>query len=253
MKKNTGNKIGLGIFVSAALALFIIGIYCIGSRQQLFGDTFVIRAVFKDIDGLQIGNNVRFVGITIGTVDNIEIISDSTVRVDMVIESKTQKFIKKNAKATIGTDGLMGNKVITITAGTMDRNMVEKYDYILTTVPIGIDDILKELNATTSNATQITNDLAVIINNIRSGKGTVGKLFMDNNFANNVNQTLVNMKQGTDGFKENMEAAKDNIFLRGFFKKKKREKEKNEKEEKEKEEQEKKNGKKVQEEEKKKE
>lgn len=225
MKKNTGSKIGLGIFVSVAIALFIVGIYFIGEKQQMFVKTFTIKAVFKDVSGLQIGNNVRFSGIVVGTVDNIQIISDSSVRVDIVIDETVRKFIKKDAKAVIGTDGLMGNKILTITAGTKDEKQIEDYDYILTSAPISMDDILKQLKITSENASQITGDMAIIMSTIRSGKGTVGKLFMDTAFADNVDQTIVNLKQGTGGFKQNMDAAKENIFFRGFFKKKKKKEE----------------------------
>src|SRR5688572_17323153 len=112
MKKTTGNKLRLGIFVSASLILFILAIYYVGERQQLFSGTFHISGVFKDISGLQVGNNVRFSGINVGIVKEIEQITDSTVRVDMQIENGTQKFIKTNAKAIIGSDGLMGSKLI---------------------------------------------------------------------------------------------------------------------------------------------
>ena len=114
MEKKTGHKIKLGIFVSISIALFISGIYFIGQRQQLFGSTFRISGIFKDISGLQIGNNVRFSGINVGIIENIQQITDSTVRVDMMIEEHSRKFIKKNAKAIIGSDGLMGNKILII-------------------------------------------------------------------------------------------------------------------------------------------
>ena len=239
MKKKTSNKIGLGIFVSAAIALFTIGIYFIGEKQQLFGKTFTVKAIFKDVNGLQVGNNVRFSGIVVGTVDNIQIISDTTVRVDMVVDEKVRKFIKKDSKAVIGTDGLMGNKILTISAGTKDKEQIQSHDYILTTAPISVDDILKQLKTTSENASQITGDMAIIMGTIRSGKGTVGKLFMDTAFADNVDQTLVNIKQGTGGFKQNMDAAKENIFFRGFFKKKKKEEQKEKEEQEKKEEKEK--------------
>ncbi len=59
MKKDTGNRIKLGIFISLGLVAFILGIYFIGKRQQLFRSTFHISGVFQDVGGLQEGNNVR--------------------------------------------------------------------------------------------------------------------------------------------------------------------------------------------------
>lgn len=226
MKKNNGNKIRLGIFVSIGIALFIIGVYFIGDKQQLFNETFRVSGIFKDVSGLQVGNNVRFSGITIGVVENIEIVSDSSVKVDFNIDNNTRKFIKKDAKITIGSDGLMGNKVAIIIPGTQSNKQVENNDFLITSIPVSIDEIMVNLKVTTGNAATITEDLSVLMASLSSGKGTIGKLFMDTVFAKNIDQTLVNIKQGTGGFKQNMDAASNNVLLRGFFKKKKKEKEK---------------------------
>ena len=83
----------------------------------MFSSTFQVSGIFKDISGLQVGNNVRYSGINVGIVEDIQQVSDSTVKVDMQIEEKTRKFMKKNAKAIIGSDGLMGNKIMIIIPG----------------------------------------------------------------------------------------------------------------------------------------
>ncbi len=220
MQKQSINKIKLGIFVAIGVALFLAGIYYIGETKKLFSTTFRISAMFKDVNGLQVGNNVRFAGINVGTIEAIEIITDSTVKVDMILDVTTQKFIKKDAKAIIGSDGLMGNKIMNVSPGTTAFTMVENNDMIGTTIPISLDDMLLKLKNTTDNAALITDDLAAIMGNIRSGKGTIGKLFMDTVFAENLDKTIVNVKQGTKGFKQNMDAAKSSFLLRGFFKKK---------------------------------
>jgi phospholipid/cholesterol/gamma-HCH transport system substrate-binding protein len=221
MKKDSGKKAGVGIFVSLGLVLLIAGIYFIGKKQQLFNHTFRISGIFKDISGLQVGNNVRFSGINVGVIENIQIIADTAVRVDFIIDEKARKFIKKDAKAIIGSDGLMGNKIMIIMPGTNGKKEIEGNDFIATAVPISMDDILLKLKITSDNAASITQDLSVIMGNIRSGKGTIGKLFMDTVFAQNLDQTVVNIKQGAGGFKQNMDAAGHNFLLRGFFKKKK--------------------------------
>jgi phospholipid/cholesterol/gamma-HCH transport system substrate-binding protein len=220
MQKQSINKIKLGIFVAIGIALFLAGIYYIGETKKLFSTTFRISAMFKDVNGLQVGNNVRFAGINVGTIEAIEIITDSNVKVDMILDVTTQKFIKKDAKAIIGSDGLMGNKIMNVSPGTTAFAMVENNDMIGTTIPISLDDMLLKLKNTTDNAALITDDLAAIMGNIRSGKGTIGKLFMDTVFAENLDKTIVNVKQGTKGFKQNMDAAKSSFLLRGFFKKK---------------------------------
>ena len=219
MKKESVNKIKLGIFISIGLALLVTGIYFIGETKKMFSSTFRVSAMFKDINGLQVGNNVRFAGINVGTVDGIEIISDTVVKVDMIVDVKTQQFIKKDAKANIGSDGLMGNKIMIIFPGTNGKPAIENNDMIGTTIPISMDDMLLKLKSTVDNAALVTGDLASIMGNIRSGRGTIGKLFMDTIFADNLDRTIVNVKQGTKGFKQNMDAAKNSFLLRGLFKK----------------------------------
>lgn len=219
IKKNTGNNVRLGAFVTISLVLFVIGIYYIGQRQHMFSSTFKISAVFKDISGLQAGNNVRFSGINVGVVDNIEQVSDSTVKVDMLIEEDTRKFIKKDAQARIGSDGLMGNKIITISPGTGGAKIIEENDFVKTVIPVGIDDILVELKSTSENSSKITSDLAEITGTIRSGEGTIGMLFMDTTFAQTLQDAMENIKYGAGGFKRNMDAASKSVFLRGKIKK----------------------------------
>ena len=222
MKKTTGERTRLGIFVIVSLTLFVACIYFIGQKRQLFSTTFRISGIFKDIGGLQVGNSIRFSGINVGIVSDIEQITDSTVNVSMSINDHTRKYIKRNAQAVIGTDGLMGNKLVLIVPGTPQERAIQNNDTIATTRPVSMDDIMIKVKETSDNAAYITGDLAVVMHNIRMGKGTIGKLFIDSTFANTLDATLTNIKQGAGGFKQNMDAASHNIFLRGFLKKKKK-------------------------------
>jgi phospholipid/cholesterol/gamma-HCH transport system substrate-binding protein len=224
MKKSNSNKIRLGVFVTIGLALFIVGIYFIGEKQQLFSHTFQISGIFKDISGLQIGNNVRFSGINVGVVDDIQIVADTSVKVDLIIDEDARKFIKKDARAVISSDGLMGNKIMVIIPGTIGEKEIQNNDVIATAVPVSLDEIMLKLKITSANAASITDDLSAIMANIRAGKGTMGKFLMDSTFADNIEQTLINLKQGTGGFKQNMDAAGHSFLLRGFLKKKEKDK-----------------------------
>lgn len=226
MEKKTGNKIKLGVFVSVTMVLFIVGIYFIGQRQKLFSSTFHVSGIFTDISGLQVGNNVRFSGINVGIIEDIEQITDSTVRVDMQIVEHTRKFIKKNAIAIIGSDGLMGSKIIVIVPGTVGQQQLADDDVISTARQVNMDEIMHKLKVTSDNAALITGDLAVVMNNVREGKGTIGMLLMDSIFADNLDAAIVNVRQGAGGFKQNMDAASHNFLLRGFLKRKARNKEK---------------------------
>jgi len=229
MENKVSNNIKLGLFVAVSLFFIITVIYFIGKKQQLFSTTFQVSGVFSDINGLQVGNNVRFSGIVVGMVQSIVQISDTTVRVDLMINEDSRKFIKKNAVAIIGTDGLMGNKIVSITPGTPGEKPIQDFNYLETAQPISMDEILGNVKLASENAAYITDDLAAIMDNIRNGRGTIGKLFMDSVFATNLDKSIINIKEGAGGFKNNMDAASKNVLLRGFFKRKKKVREENSK------------------------
>ena len=215
MKKDITNKIKLGIFISLGIAVFIVAIYFIGEGQQLFRSTFRISGVFRDVAGLQAGNNVRLSGINVGTVENIVLVSDTSVRVDILIDEITRKFIKKDAVASIGSEGLIGNKVLIINPGTGKKMIIENNDIIKTVQPINMDDIFISLKTTIDNSSNITGDLSRITSSIESGKGTIGKLLMDQSLAQEFDSSIVNLKQGSEGLKNLIDDAKSG-FARNF-------------------------------------
>jgi phospholipid/cholesterol/gamma-HCH transport system substrate-binding protein len=217
--KEYGYSVKLGAFILVGLAILFAAIFFVGQARQLFSKTFSISAVFKDVNGLQAGNNVRFGGMHIGAISSIEMLTDTSILVSMDIESSSQQFISKDAKATIGSDGLMGNKLLIISPGKGAQGPIADKDQIASVQAISMDDIMEKLYVTTENANLITTDLATISGSIRSGNGTIGKLFMDKDFAENLDKTLINVKKGSKGFSENMEAAKKSFFLKGAFKK----------------------------------
>jgi phospholipid/cholesterol/gamma-HCH transport system substrate-binding protein len=226
MENKTANKIKLGVFVSLTLALFIVGIYLIGQRQNLFIQTFRVSAIFTDISGLQVGNNVRFSGINVGIVESIQQETDSTVRVEMQVAENSRKFIKKDAVAIVGSDGLMGSKTIVIVAGKGDELALGDDDVLLTVRQVSMDEIMVNLKITSDNASRITSSLAIVMDQVAAGKGTIGMLLMDSIFADNVRLAMFNIKQGAGGFKQNMDAAGHNFLLRGYIKKQEKGKDK---------------------------
>jgi len=189
-----------------------------------------VSSLFSSVSGLKVGSNVRMGGIDIGTVDGIALVTDTSVEVQMVIQRRAQKFIKKDAKAAISSEGLMGDKVITITAGTSGQQPIVDGDSLSSIKPIETDQIIASLKTSADNAAVITRNLADISSRINNGKGALGKLLKDTGLSTNNSAMVKNLRQGAEGLKENMEAAKHNFLLRGFFKKKEREKKKQEEE-----------------------
>jgi len=114
MKATASQKIKIGIFTFLGLVVLILGIFFIGNQKNLFSSTFGVYGTFKNVSGLQVGNNVRFAGINVGVVEDISIVNDSTVRVDLTLNDYLKKFIKTDSKLSIGSDGLMGDKLVVI-------------------------------------------------------------------------------------------------------------------------------------------
>lgn len=194
MEKTASQKIRLGLFVIIGLTLFVLTIYFIGSKQQMFGKTETLTAVFNNVAGLQLGNNVRYSGINVGTVRGIEIVNDTTINVEMQIDQTILRHIKKNAVATIGSDGLVGSVIINIIPGQGDALPVQPGDFIKSNNRVRTDDMLSTLNVTNENAAQLTADLLKITNDINIGKGTIGVLLRDSAMANDLKATIHNLK-----------------------------------------------------------
>lgn len=213
-------KIRLGLFIAGGLALFVLAIFIIGKQKNLFNPVFKLTTTFYNVSGLQVGNNIRFSGVNVGTVDKISIINDSAVKVVMLIRKEVHQFIKKDSEVAIGSEGLIGDKLLIITQGSVLAPIAKDDQQLNSKEPIETDAIMSSLQITVENAAIISEQLAEIMTNVNSGNGTLGRLIKDTSIAENINQTIVNLKKSSKGLDENMEAAKHNFFLRGYFNKK---------------------------------
>ncbi len=194
MAKNTKRNVLLGIFVITGMIIFVLGVYFIGERQNLFGNTTRIHSVFKNVSGLQLGNNVRYAGVNVGTVKGITILNDTSIAVDMVIDDKTIALIKKNSQATIGSDGLVGSMIINIIPGNSGSTQyVKAGDTIPSISKIATADMLTTLNITNENAALLTADLLKITTAINKGEGVLGALIKDDSMSIDFKQSITNL------------------------------------------------------------
>lgn len=231
MPKEKNYKWKLGAFSVVALVIAVAAIYYIGQQKNKFGSVLHVYALFNSVSGLKNGSNVRLGGIDVGTVDAISLVTDTTVQVDMIIQKKVQRFIRRDARASIGSEGLMGDKVVTITAGTPGQPPVGNGDSLGSSRPIETDAIMASLKTSADNAAIITGNLADISSRITHGQGALGKLLHDTTLSSNISSTVKHLNTSTQKLDQNMEAAQHNFLLRGFFKKKEKEKKKREEEE----------------------
>lgn len=199
MSKSTSQTIKLGIFVVTGTLLLVVGLYFIGQKKFIFSKNIELFAVFENANGLKVGNNVRYSGVNIGTVDKIEMIEIGKIYVQMSLEKKTAAFIKKDAIASIGSDGLVGSMVLNILPGEkLNEKAVVNGDTILSQKKVGTDEMLATLNKTNENAALLSADLLKITKEILEGKGTIGTLINDTILSNNVRQTVIGLRKTSE-------------------------------------------------------
>ena len=322
------DNVKVGIFVAVSLVLLIFALYKVSKSSGFFTKNFTLKAQFKNVSGLMVGNNIRYAGIQVGTIEKINLINDSLVEVSMLINENMGSFIHKQDFVSIGTDGLVGNKLLNIGVGTDRVNLAVNNDILPAKEGLDTDAMMLVLNKTNLNVATISEELKNtvqrlnnstalwtilnektipdnliasmdnvrkatlktdemmaemqgIVKNVKNGKGSLGMLLNDTAIAMNLNQavdklkmvgdnattlsqdvanivqnvktdlteskgaynailkdttlslkinnSLINIEAGTQGFNQNMEALKHNFLLRGYFRKQERKKLKNQK------------------------
>ena len=197
MKVTPSQKIGIGIFTIVGILILVVGIFFIGKNKNMFGNTFTIYGTFNTVGGLQAGNKIRFAGIDVGTVENISIVSDTMVRVDMLLQSKVKPFLKATSMASIGSDGLMGDKLIMITAGGPDVTLLKDGEKIRTTNPLDFDKTIARMTKVAENAEVLSRSLAGITVQLSEGKGSLGRLLYKDDLAVSMEGAVNNVKNMT--------------------------------------------------------
>ncbi|MGB7149811.1 MAG: MlaD family protein, partial [Terriglobales bacterium] len=224
----------LGFFIIATLAILVVGIFIIGSKQYLFSSTYELKAQFDNVVGLDAGADVRVGGVHSGTVSSIVLPHKPGEKVTVVMNlaKSTHEIIKQDSVATIETEGLLGNQYLAISFGSAGKANVRDGDTIASEPPLEMSELLQKTSGildssqqAIQNATRATANLDSISAKINAGQGTVGALVNDKQLYNNLQQTTATMNNtmlqaqaGVTDFQENMEALKHNFFLRGYFK-----------------------------------
>jgi phospholipid/cholesterol/gamma-HCH transport system substrate-binding protein len=225
----------LGAFIIATLAILAAGIFIIGSKQYLFTPTYRLKAQFATVVGLDEGAEVRVGGVHSGSVRGIELptVPSGKITVLMDLQRSTHDIIKQDSVAAIETEGLLGNEYVSISFGSARSPNVKDDDMIASQPPLVIADLMKKADGildtsqqALNNVTAATVNLSSISGKINQGQGTIGALINDKKIYTQMDQTTVGLRDtvnhaeaGVAAFQENMEAMKQNVLLRGYFKK----------------------------------
>ena len=183
-KNLAGAKLGLFIFLGSALLVLLI--FLLGNKDQLFTSTFTVKTYFQNTGGLRNGASVRFGGIDVGAVKEVRIVNDGSGRIEvsMRIKDEIKPFLKKDSRASIETEGLVGNKVVVITMGSDAAEGITDGGTILSTEPLSFADIIEETQGIMAYTKEMTKDLAEIVRKVNNGEGTIGKILNDDQLYN---------------------------------------------------------------------
>lgn len=196
MAKQITNLVKLGVFVVSGILILIIALFLIGKNQHLIGSHFPLKTHFSNVGGLRTGNNVRYAGIEVGTVKSIEIMNDTTIEVTIMIGRELKNVIRKNAQASLGADGLMGNKVVNIMPGTGPSDLVGEGDLLPSQPSIEFDDILRTMAGTVDNINFVSGNLRETVSKINNSKG-LWKLLGDTSLATHLSRASHNLEKAT--------------------------------------------------------
>lgn len=195
MKMNNNKRmVTVGVFVLIGIIIFVAAVLTLGGQKKTFEAKSSLRAIFKDVNGLQVGNNVWFSGVKVGTVKKISFTPNSMVEVIMNIQTTDMPYIKKDAKAKISSEGFIGNKIIVIFDGTAQSASVAENDLLTTDSGTGTDEMLATLQQNNKNLLDITGNIKSITERLMNGQGSVGKILSDDKLANDLQAAISGLR-----------------------------------------------------------
>lgn len=188
------------------IVLALGSLFYIGKEGNLFNKTFTVSAAFKNVEGLTEGDNVWLSGVKIGTVKSVQLTAEGKVIVNLTLKDKQNEFIKKNATAFIGSDGLVGNKIVVIRPGDADQ-IIQNNDTLNALSPTDTQELFNLAKDVGQSIRSITGDLKVISERLNSGKGVFGELLSGGPISNDLRETIVTLRStGENTNKLTMEA-----------------------------------------------
>ncbi|MFD2870992.1 MlaD family protein [Mucilaginibacter ximonensis] len=193
-KAENKRAITVGLFLGLGLLVFLLGVFTLGSQSKSFSKSIHISAVFDDVAGLKTGNSVWFSGVKVGSITKIKFIGPGQVNVVMAVDEASQQYVHRNAGVHIGSDGLIGNKIIVIDGGSPQAPIVEDGDVLQAEKMTSTDDMLKVLQQNNQNLLSITSDFKMLSRKILQGKGTVGTLMADSVVGNQFKTAMNNFE-----------------------------------------------------------
>ncbi len=189
-------RLRVGIFVLGLLGLFIVFVLTIGSQSRIFERRYSLHAFFGTIEGLNVGAPVRLAGTSIGSVNDITFSKDlasKKIRVTMSIDARLQDRIREDSIASIGTIGLVGDKVLELTVGSLDKPVLPPGAMIASIDPPDYAKLLQKGDQIVGNVVKISDALSQLVG---GGAGAGARQDLTESIAS-FNRIMGEIEQGT--------------------------------------------------------
>jgi phospholipid/cholesterol/gamma-HCH transport system substrate-binding protein len=190
----------VGIFVVASMAALLFMILIVAQQEGLFYEYVTYRSIFKNVSGLKTGSEVHLAGVTVGNVLNTAINPEGNIVVTFQVQKKYSDRIRVDSRSTIGFMGLLGDKSLDLTSGSLSQPPIPPDGLVTAVEPLDITQLLaraapslEDLQKVISNLVSLTDALSEpgsdtrkilsevrdIVSKINTGKGSLGKLVND--------------------------------------------------------------------------
>jgi phospholipid/cholesterol/gamma-HCH transport system substrate-binding protein len=176
------SNIRVGIFVLTALVILALTVLAIGKRQQLFQKHNMYYSTFTNVRGLQEGAPVNLNGVKVGFVERVQLPTDPSeveTRVDFRVDAAYQRRIREDTRATIQTIGLLGDKYLELTGGSLDAPPASPGGLVPGHDPAQLQEFIAGGEDVMENLLAISSSLRVILQRVEAGEGIFGQLTKD--------------------------------------------------------------------------
>lgn len=185
----------MGLFVLGAVIILAIGIILIGGSNEVFTKKLGASVVFEDVNGLKEGDSVWFSGVPVGIVSEVAFAEGSSVRVGLKIDEEAAEHIRADSLAKVGSDGLIGNRIVVIYEGSPDAPALSDGAELAPGEAVSTDEIIETLQKSNENLLAITTDMKTVTRRLVEGEGTAGKLLADDELYTSLSTTMASIEQ----------------------------------------------------------
>ena len=132
----------VGIFVVASMAALLIMVLIMAQQEGLFQEYVKYRTIFKNVSGLKSGSEVHLAGVTVGNVLTITINPEGNIVVTFQVLKKNSDRIREDSRSTIGFMGLLGDKSLDLTSGSLSKPAIPPEGLVTSVEPLDITQLL---------------------------------------------------------------------------------------------------------------